>query len=188
MVGSGEAPPPLEDDPRCGRCSHIGVCLSDERSLKPISRTIRVSDPAAQVVHLTSPGARGSVSRGRMVVSHRGETVATLPLERVHGLVVHGNVDVSSALLRELLWRGLIIVWCSGNGRLVGWSQPAHSPNGEIRPRHHLASATGRLDLAREFVATKLCNQATLLRRLGQHPQGAKEIRSCRSGLPARRH
>ncbi len=113
-----------------------------------------------------------------MVVTHRGETVATLPLERVQGLVVHGNVDVSSALLRELLWRGLIIVWCSGNGRLVGWSQPAHSPNGEIRPRHHLASATGRLDLAREFVATKLCNQATLLRRLGQHPQGAKEIRS----------
>lgn len=167
VLDTPSAPAPLEDDPRCSRCSHIAVCLPDERELQPVTRRIRVADPDAQIVHLTVPGARASVSKGRLVVAQRGETLATLPLERVQGLVVHGNVDISTALLRELLWRGLTIVWCSSHGRVVGWSQPAHSANGAVRPRQHLASAQGRLDLAREFVAAKLCNQATLLRRLG---------------------
>ncbi len=32
IVSSGEAPPPLEADPRCRRCSHVSVCLPDERA------------------------------------------------------------------------------------------------------------------------------------------------------------
>ncbi len=178
VIEAADAPPPLEDDPRCGRCSHVGVCLPDERELHPVDRRIRVGDPDAQIVHVTTPGARASVSKGRMIVTRQGETLATLPLERVQGLVVHGNVDISGALLRELLWRGLAIVWCSGGGRVVGWSQPAHSPNGAVRPRQHLASATGRLDLAREFVSAKLGNQATLLRRLGRDPTAVNQIRA----------
>lgn len=177
IVDAAEAPPPLEDDPRCNRCSHVSVCLPDERALQLVTRRIRVADPDAQLVHLTTPGSRASVSKGRMVVALRGETLSSLPLERVQGLVVHGNVDTSAALIREVLWRGLTIVWCSGTGRVVGWSQPAHSPNGAVRPAQHLHSAQGRLDLAREFVAAKLGNQATLLRRLGTAPQEVQQIR-----------
>ena len=39
-VEAESAPPPLEDDPRCGRCSHIGVCLPDERALEPVRRVV----------------------------------------------------------------------------------------------------------------------------------------------------
>lgn len=38
-VSACHAPEPLEDDPRCSRCSHVGVCLPDERSLEPVART-----------------------------------------------------------------------------------------------------------------------------------------------------
>lgn len=165
VLEAQSAPPALEDDPRCSRCSHVGVCLPDERPLSAVRRRILVADPDSQVVHLTTPGTRASVKQGRLVTSHLGEPVGSVPLERIQGLVVHGNVDVSAALLRELMWRGLSIVWCSGRGRVIGWSQPADSPNGAVRPRQHLASSEGRLDLAREFVAAKICNQATLLRR-----------------------
>ena len=185
VVDATTAPPPLEDDPRCGRCSHVAVCLPDERELEPVLRRIRVADPDAQVVHVTTPGARASVSKGRLIVTHRDEVVATLPLERIQGLVVHGNVDTSAALLRELMWRGLTIVWCSSGGRVIGWSQPAHSPNGAVRPPQHLASATGRLDLAREFVAAKLCNRATLLRRLGRDAAAVAQIRTLQRRVPA---
>jgi CRISP-associated protein Cas1 len=177
-VEAATAPPALEDDPRCPRCSHVAVCLPDERALAPAHRRIVVADPDAQVAHLATPGARASTRGGRLLMSRCGTSLASVPLERVQGLVVHGNVDVSAALLRELLLRGLTIVWCSGQGRVVGWSQPAFSPNGASRVAQHLASATGRLDLAREFVTGKIAGQATLLRRHGNDRSAVARLRT----------
>src|SRR5690606_23009254 len=42
MLTARKAPPPLEDDPRCRRCSHAGVCLPDERALGPVRRRVLV--------------------------------------------------------------------------------------------------------------------------------------------------
>lgn len=91
---------------------------------------------------------------------------------------MHGNVDLSSALVRELLWRGLCVLWCSSAGRLVGWAHSASSPNGLARVRQHEAAAEGRLGLAREFVTAKISNQATLLRRLGSMDSNIAGIRT----------
>lgn len=174
VVSSDQAPAPLEDDPRCGRCSHIGVCLPDERRLGPVTRRVRVLDPDTQVVHLSTYGARAGIRSGRIVVTKAGEVIGEVPIERVLALQVHGNVDVSSALLRELLWRGLTVVWCTGTGRVVGWANPASSPNGLTRVTQHVASAEGRLALAREMLAAKISNQATQARRsLGNVPEVA---------------
>ncbi len=166
-IESPDAPPPLEDDPRCASCSHAGVCLPDERAETAITRRILVADPDSQVVHLTTPGSHASLRTGRMLVHARGEEIASIPIERIQSVVVHGNVDLSGALIRELLWRSLSVVWCTGTGRVVGWAVPGAGPNGAERVRQHEASAGGRLDLAREFVGAKIANQATLLRRNG---------------------
>lgn len=167
LIDAPLAPPPLEDDPRCSSCSHISVCLPDERQLGPVQRQIRVSDPDSQVVHLSTFGARATVKQGRLLVHRLGEQMASVPLERVQAVVVHGNVDLSGGLIRELLWRDLPVLWCSSNGRLIGWAASASSPNGGPRARQAVASQTGRLDLAREFVSSKIAGQATLLRRHG---------------------
>lgn len=159
------APAPLEDDLRCTRCSHIDVCLPTEAPRPHAQRRVTVSDPDCQVVHLASQGSRASLSKGRMIVRSGSDELATVPIERIQGLVVHGNVDLSGALIREMCWRDLTIVWCSGTGRVWGWSRSAHSANGLQRVRQHEASAQGRLGLARAFVAAKIANQATLLRR-----------------------
>jgi CRISPR-associated protein Cas1 len=177
-LASPEAPAPLEDDPRCSACSHVGVCLPDERSLAPIQRRIVVADPDTQAMHLATPGSHASTRRGRIEVTKQGQNLASVPLERVQALVVHGNVDVSGALIRELLWRQLTVVWCSSNGRVVGWATAAHGPNGAIRPRQHLASAVGRLELGREFVSAKIANQATMLRRHGDAPTAITRLRT----------
>lgn len=167
VIDSATAPPALEDDVRCSSCSHISVCLPDERALGPVQRQIRVADPDSQVVHLSTFGARASVKQGRMLVHRLGEQMASVPLERVQAVVVHGNVDLSGGLIRELLYRDLPLVWCSSSGRVVGWAASAHSPNGGPRGRQAVASQTGRLALAREFVSSKIAGQATLLRRRG---------------------
>lgn len=177
VVDAAVAPAPLEDDPRCSSCSHISVCLPDERLLGPVHRQIHVADPDSQVVHLATFGARASVKEGRLLVHREGEQLASVPLERVQAVIVHGNVDLSSGLVRELLWRDLPVLWCSSTGRLIGWAASAESPNGGPRARQAVASQAGRLDLAREFVGSKIAGQATLLRRHGGPPHVVARLR-----------
>jgi CRISP-associated protein Cas1 len=167
VLAATSAPEPLEDDRRCTRCSHAGVCLPDERALGEVRRRVLVADPDAQVLHLATPGARASIRAGRVRIEKRHELLGSVPVERVLALVAHGNIDVSSGLVRELLWRKTPIIWCSGTGRVVGWATSGRTPNGGPRVRQHVASDAGHLGLAREFVAAKICNQATLLRRHG---------------------
>ena len=176
-LSSPVAPEPLEDDPRCSRCSHISVCLPDERKLAPITRRIVVADPDTQVVHLSTPGSRACIRQGRILVVKGSENLASFPIEKVQTVVVHGNVDLSGGLIRELLWRGLPVLWCSSNGRLVGYASSAASPNGSPRVHQCAASEHGRLDLAREFVSAKIANQATLLRRNGNSADMIQPLR-----------
>lgn len=177
VLDSTQAPPVLEDDRRCTRCSHAAVCMPDERPMRTVTRRIQVADPDAQVVHLTVPGSRAFLRRGRLEVVKGDESLASIPLERIQGLIVHGNVDLSSALTREMLWRSLTVVWCSSSGRVIGWANPGDGPNGAARVRQHVAAATGRLDLSRQFVAAKISNQATMLRRNGRVPDVVTALR-----------
>lgn len=166
MAVDGAPPKVLEDDPRCGRCSHVGVCLPDEHRQRSPARRIGVADPTGRVLHLASAGSRASLRRGQIVV-RAGEEEVTVPLGQTAGLVVHGNADVSAALLREVLERGYPIVWCAWSGRVVGWASPAGGPNGEARGLQHRLHYDVRLEVARAMVAAKIVNQAALLRRHG---------------------
>lgn len=177
VVYSDEAPLPLEDDPRCSRCSHANICLPEERALAPVRHRIRVADPDSQIAHLATPGAYARCSQGQMIVTKDGETLVKVPLEKIQGLQVHGNVNLSGALIREILWRGRTIVWCSGSGRITGWAVSTFGPNGQQRVEQHVVSHEGRLDLAREFISAKIANQTTQLRRNGLDAALVKEMR-----------
>lgn len=143
-----------------------------------MTRQIRVADPDSQVVHLSTFGARASVKQGRLLVHRHGEQMASLPLERVQAVIVHGNVDLTGGLIRELLYRDLPLIWCTSRGRVVGWAASARSPNGGPRGRQAVQSQAGRLDLAREFVSSKIAGQATLLRRRGGPPEVVTRLRA----------
>ena len=177
IITSERAPEPLQDDRRCQWCSHESVCLPAEHRYEASRRRVVAAAPDAQIVHVTTPGSRASLSSGRLEVKKDGESLLSVPIERVLGLVVHGNADVSSALLRELCWRDRCVVWCSWSGRVIGWSRGADSPNGLQRVRQHVASAEGRLDIAQQMVAAKIANQATLLRRNGDAPEAVARMR-----------
>ncbi len=168
VVTSPTAPLPLVDDPRCNGCSHVAICLPDERNSKPVRKQIRASDPSGETLHLNTPGARASLRRGRVLVSKAGEELASLPVNRIQGVVVHGNVDLSGALTREFLWRSIPVVWCSGRGRVVGFARSASSPNGLARSRQCRGEPGLSAHFARGFLSAKVANQATILRRLGQ--------------------
>ena len=71
------------------------------------------SKPDSQVAHLTVQGSRATIKQGRLIVQSQGEQFGDIPLERIYSVVVHGNIDISSALLRELMWRNYTVIWCS---------------------------------------------------------------------------
>ena len=79
--------------------------------------------------------------------------------------MIHGNADVSWALLREMLWRGFPIVWCAWSGRVVGWACSADGPNGDARVAQHRLDADLARNVAREIVRGKVLNQRHMLRR-----------------------
>jgi len=158
-------PPTLEDDDRCRQCSHVSVCLPDEHRGRVAARRIGVGDPLGRILHLASPGSRASLRRGQIEVSVRDEAAVRVPVGQVTGVVVHGNADVSSALIREILSRGYPIVWCSWSGRVVGWASAADGPNGDSRgPQHRLDPSIG-LAVACAIVDGKVRNQRNVLRR-----------------------
>lgn len=171
IVNARSAPEPLMDDPRCTRCSHASICLPDERRSHAVRRRVVAPDPGAEVVHVTTPGARVSLSKGRLIVSNSEGELASLPIERPQALVLHGNVDVSSAVIREFLWTDRPVVWASARGQVMGFARSARSANGLARVRQHERSSQGDLGLAREFISSKIANQATQLRRNGRDPQ-----------------
>ena len=170
IVESATAPEPLLADPRCRLCSHVGICLPEERQEARITHSIKVREPDGETLHLTTPGARASLAAGRVVVQRADDKLASVPIELVASLVIHGNVDVSSALVRELLWRGIPLTWCSGRGAVVGYARSTRSPNGAVRVAQRSPTADTALALAREFIATKIANQATQLRRSTREP------------------
>jgi CRISPR-associated protein Cas1 len=136
------------------------------------------ADPHTHPLHLATQGSRAALRAGRIKVVKGDDELGSLPIERVGGVVVHGNVDLSGALIRELLRRSQSIVWCTSVGRVVGWASPVQRPNGGPRVGQHVLADRGHLDLARGFVSAKICNQATLLRRLGDAPATVNALRA----------
>ncbi|HWV84304.1 MAG TPA: CRISPR-associated endonuclease Cas1 [Capillimicrobium sp.] len=166
------APPPLVESPKCPRCSLVGLCLPDEvnmlreRAPGPPRRLI-ARDPAATPLYATTPGSRVTKRGERVVLREAGETVAERRLIDVSHIAVFGNVDVGSALLRECFDRGLPVLWLTTGGWLSGYAIGMPPGNVALRMRQHRAAAVGALDLARAFVAGKIRNQRTMLRRHG---------------------
>src|SRR5690606_1534234 len=115
-----EAPPPLEDSPKCPRCSLVEICLPDEinrlRGGSPEPRPLAVSQTEALPLYVQS-------YRGR--ISKRGETLeiylddekaTTARLIDVSQLVVMGSAYLSTPALHELMHRGIPVSWHSYGG------------------------------------------------------------------------
>lgn len=114
LINSEQAPEPLEDSARCMRCSHVGICLPEERKLCAVTHRVMVSSPDNQVTHLATPGAKAFTRSGRMIVQKDGEELASIPIDTMQGLQIYGNTDLSSGLIRELMWRDIPIVCAAG--------------------------------------------------------------------------
>lgn len=176
---AGKMPEPLEDSPKCDGCSLVGICLPDEtRLLSEPPRTAGGQDEPRRLVparddalplYVQAQGAYLSKSGDRLVVKRKGEKVAEARLFETSQVSLFGATQVSTAVIRELCDREIPLVYLSYGGWFYGITRGLPHKNVELRIHQYRAADDDEraLALARRFVATKIRNCRTLLRRNG---------------------
>ncbi len=179
-------PPPLVDSPKCPRCSLVGICLPDEVNLlralqeeasaalqtppaRPAVRRLLPPRDDALPLYVVEQGARVGKSAGQITVERKAERLMEVPLNDVSQLCLFGNVQISTQALAELADRGVPICFFSTSGWFRAIVAGLSHNNIELRLRQFQTAhdPAARLRLARSFVAAKIRNCRTLLRRNG---------------------
>ena len=164
-----ERPPPLEDSPKCPRCSLAGICLPDELNFFNAPnppRPLNPADDSALPLHIQTPGALVRKKGGRLLVT-AGEEVKSVPLADVSELNLYGAVTVTTPTVAALLRQESPVSWHSTGGWFLGHARaPGRRALDTRRAQFRLAddpSASARI--ATGLVAAKIRNQRTILRR-----------------------
>jgi len=184
MAAGGEIPPPLEDSPKCPRCSLVGICLPDEVSFLKGSRyVVRPDDvrrlmPArddALPMYVVAQGGVVGKSGDTLTVRVKGKTAAKARLLDVSSLSIFGNVQVTAQATRALLERSIPICHFSYGGWLQGVTWGMAHKNVELRMHQFRVAGDPAVSLtiAQEIVRAKLRNSRVMLRRNHLHAPAA---------------
>ncbi len=178
IASSGVIPSPLEDSPKCPRCSLVGICLPDEVNAllspvvdtKGVDKEIRRLYPArddAIPVYVQEQGARVGKHGEELEIKKKGEVIAKARLMEVSQLSLFGNAQITTQALHELCKRNIPICYLSSGGWFYGITHGMSHKNVELRIRQYefAGDPEKALLLARRFVEGKIRNCRTLLRR-----------------------
>jgi len=176
MGVSGVMPAPLDDSPKCPRCSLVGICLPDETTMlregtgDDESGRVRKLLPARQdalPLYVQEQGAWLGKSGDELTVKLKGELLTKVRLIDTSQVSLLGNVQMSAQALREITSRGIPVCHFSYGGWFHGMTVGMTHKNVELRIRQYATAAdeVATLPLARSFVVGKIKNCRTLLRR-----------------------
>ena len=180
MAAQGAIPPPLEDSPKCPRCSLVGICLPDEVTFLQGSRAIVKPDDVRRMIparhdalpmYVVRQGGVVGKAGDRLTVKAKREVVADARLLDISNLSVFGNVQITAQATRELLDRTIPVFHFTYGGWLKGVTWTMGHKNVELRLAQFRAadSRLASLALAQRVVIAKLRNSRVLLRR--NHPE-----------------
>ncbi len=166
---AGRRPPPLQDSPKCPRCSLAGICLPDETNLFKLGgppRPLNPSDDAARPLHVQTPRARLRKSGERLVVDVEGKKTE-VPLVEVSDVAIYGPASVTTPALHSLMREEIPVSWFTSGGWFVGHTVGTGHRNVTVREAQYRAAFEERrcLDVARGLVRAKVRNSRTFLRR-----------------------
>ena len=178
MAVSDKIPLPLQDSPKCPRCSLVGICLPDETNWliqhpqkdTPTEDKVRRLVPARddrEPAYILAQGAQVGKSDTRLIVRLKGETLREIKLHDLSQLSLFGNVQITAQALREVAMADIPIAHLSQSGWFYATTQGFGIKNIQLRILQFQAAAdpAQSLALAKSFIQAKIKNQRTLLRR-----------------------
>ena len=176
-MGAGTPPPPLEDSPKCPRCSLCGICLPDETNLLRLGkdadpppaepRRLLAARDDALPLYVQSAGTRVGKSGEELVITPREGPKETARLGQTSQVSLFGHVQISTQAIQAAMGRGIPICYFSSGGWFYGMTTGLWHKNVELRRLQYRCadSPAGGLALARAFIASKIRNSRTFLRR-----------------------
>jgi len=182
IAAGGQMPPPLEDSPKCPRCSLVGICLPDEvnflqsRQIEP--RPMAVHRDEAMPLYVQTNRAKVAKKGETLEISIEDDPPIKARLGEISQVVVLGNVYVTTPTLQELMRRDIPVTWYSYGGWFLGHTVGTGHKNVELRTAQYHSSFDERtcLHLARGVVRAKILNCRTLLRRNWRGDGAADEL------------
>lgn len=176
-----KAPAPLEDSPKCPRCSLVGICLPDEigfmNRTTPDVRPIFAGATDSLPMYVQSPGGYLKKDGDRIIVEENKLRVAEARYMDTSQVVLFGHTGISTPALHECFRREIPVTFMSYGGWFIGHTIGTGHKNVMIRTLQYRASFDPKvcLKLARKLVASKIYNCRTLLRRNWKTPEGADD-------------
>lgn len=171
VASGGQIPAPLQDSPKCPRCSLVGICLPDEinffRGADIAPRPLSVGLETALPVYVQAHHAKVAKVGETLEISVDDVKTQTVRLINCSQLALFGNVYVTAPALMELMTRGVPVSWHSHGGWFMGHTIGTGHKNVELRRAQYRAADDEHfcLRLAKGLVDTKIRNCRTLLRR-----------------------
>lgn len=171
IAAGGQVPSPLEDSPKCPRCSLVGICLPDEvnflKRAETPPRPLAVMQEERLPVYVQARSAKVSKNGETLEIFVDDEKINGARLAEVSQLVLMGNIYVTTPCLHELMGREIPVSWHSFGGWFIGHTVGTGHKNVELRTAQYKASfdTAACLRLARGLVVAKIQNSRTMLRR-----------------------
>lgn len=167
----GRIPPPLDDSPKCPRCSLVSICLPDEVNFlqrqdtppRPLAVGISESLP----LYVQAHKAKIAKSGDNLEITIDDKLVTRPRLAEVSQVILQGNVYMTTPTLHELMRREVPVVWQTYGGWFLGYTAGMGHKNVELRIAQHRGADDQAvcLALAKGWVRAKLINSRVLLRR-----------------------
>jgi len=171
----GSRPKPLENDPRCPRCSLQPVCLPDEvisqqkeNTAKVYPRKIWPPRDDGIIIVVQENGTKVGVSSKCLVIKSRyGKKISEAPLTSVECISLVGSVQISTQAIHTISSLNIPISFLSYSGRLVSIIEPNDSVSAKIRKNQvkQFDNKKNCLQMAKELIHSKIINQRTLIMR-----------------------
>ena len=170
-VAQGQIPPPLQDSPKCPRCSLVAICMPDEvralngSTLSP--RPIAIASDQALPLVVQSHRAHIRKQGNTLRIADADEEEVVARMIDVSDVALFGNVSITTSALTALLEREIPIAFHSFNGWFQGLAHGVGHRNVEVRTAQYRRSfdADFCMRFSKGLVAAKIFNQRTMLRR-----------------------
>lgn len=138
-----------------------------------------------RTVFLTTPGTRSRLEGDALRIERPDEPFVRIPLRQIDDIVVHGRIEVSTALMHRLATEGIGLTMLSRSGRFVCRMTGPTAGNVLLRQSQFASAATeSGQGIAREIVGAKLLNsRVVLLDAARERQEMARQLRSAAERL-----
>jgi CRISPR-associated protein Cas1 len=191
LAASGSIPPPLEDSPKCPRCSLVGICLPDEtrlcheiemeatalvESLDHAHNNNHTSTEPRRLVaarddlrplYLNTQGLYVGKSGNVLKVKEKDKVLQEVRINETCQVSLFGNIQITTQAVQTLCENEVPIALFSQGGWFYGITQGLGVRNIALRREQFRLADNPQfcLETARTLVAGKIRNQRTMLQR-----------------------